>query len=167
MKTILLFSSILILILCSCKKEQINNPDNGLDKNWIEITDTSLFNFGVWCLDAGKFNKYKFVIRDSNEYDNLNHFKFDPSMHICEGFELTEIDFSKHSLLGYIFWTWPCIINRHVYKDTIEKKYKYLINIKITSHWDSYVYLNWMLVPKIPLDYDVIMDTIMIDTIKN
>jgi hypothetical protein len=158
MKAILLFACILFSILCSCKNEHSDNPVD----NWVEITDTS--SLFIHCLDFDKIKHIgKFIIRKQNEYDNLDTLKSELSPYPnCNNYKKPEIDFTKYSLIGFITLTGPFNINRHVYINVPEKKYLYKINITITSEESIlYVLYNLMLVPKIPTDYVVEIDTTM------
>jgi hypothetical protein len=148
------------LIINSCKNNHNNNPVD----NWVEITDTS--SIFIHCLDFDKIKHIgKIIIRNQDEYDNLDTLKAKPPLYPnCINYEKPEIDFTKYSLLGCITLTGPFNIIRHVYINVPEKKYLYKINITITSN-ESILYINYnlMLLPKIPPDYEIEIDK----TIKN
>jgi hypothetical protein len=173
MKIIIIISFILNLILCSCKDKQTTNPDNNPDKNRVEITDTaSVF---VDCLDATKISYqglifFPILIRDSIDYLNLDSLLWDPKFYPkCENYLFPDIDFSKNTLFGYYMITGTGKKIRHVYKDTIEKKYIY--NVEIIQippgNLAGIIDFNWMKIPKIPSDYTVVMEhTVKNDTTK-
>jgi hypothetical protein len=144
----------------SCKNNHFENPDN----NWRETNDTS--SIFIYCLDFDKIiSKAEFIIRNQEEYDNLDTLKSKPPLYKeCMDYVKPVIDFSKYSLLGFITMTGPFDIKRHVYINDIEKKYLYKINIKITSNNAIlYVSKNFILVPKIPYGYEVEIDTALIN----
>jgi hypothetical protein len=167
MKIIILPLSILIFIICSCKDKQTTNPDNGLDKNWIEITDTT--SMDILCLNWDIINDfYKFIIIDSVDYKNLDTLRVDGKLvPVCKDYIFPEIDFSKHSVLGCFTRTNTCvIINRHIYKNIPLKKYLYKIEIiSYCLDVDFFACKNLMIIPKIPPDYEVSIEpTIRVDT---
>jgi hypothetical protein len=171
---LLYFSLIALLFtLSSCLKEHNDGINDKSDSyiSKVEVTDTaSLF---IDCLDEWKilndsflksFYPVKFIIKDSIEYlyilDSIKELNFG-----CSAYNYPEIDFNKYSLLGYFnIVSARDIFKRHVYKNIINKKIIYeieIININNNRYGSTHVF-NWMLIPKIPPDYDVEIDTIHI-----
>lgn len=134
------------------------------DSNWVEVTDT--IPFSITCLDFDKmYDLFKFDIRTQGDYKNLldtlrSNFK---SKGIdCAKYQFPEIDFGTYSLIGMETRTGFCSIKKMLFKNDIEKKLRYILEITITSPEEILlVNRNMLLVPKIPQDYVVEMDTIL------
>jgi hypothetical protein len=160
MKTLTLALIAFAILFISCSQDEstkYENPPIILDENWVEITDTS--SIEIKCLDGDKIDE-KYIIRDSNAYNDFYEILW--QYNDCPDYELPSIDFDKYTLLGYITRTGECDIIRQVFKNDSDKKIMYHLEITITSNRKILITnYNWMLIPKTPEDYMVIIDTTM------
>jgi hypothetical protein len=168
MRTIIfLLANIITLLFFSCGYEQATQATKKYDlktilndSNWVEVLDTISFN--IECLDADKMAE-KYVIRDTSEYKILYDAIWSGDIYEkCQEYELPFINFERYSLLGLLTLTGPCKIKRMIFINDIEKKYFYQIEITITSlEKILFTNQNWLLVPKIKSEYEIIFDTTM------
>lgn len=104
------------------------------------------------------FSSRQFVIKDAESFQKA--IRADASRERCRK-DLESIDFTKHSLLGITLVTDYCSrpagLAHQLTKDSATKKYLFDISYHITAavcrrmgYWDV-----WVLVPKIPDDYEV------------
>jgi len=99
----------------------------------------------------------EYVINSEQEYrELLNHKISTPK---CADFQLPPIDFSQYTLLGKYAYGGGCSVNleRRVYKDEANKRIIFSIRVIEKGPCDVLVgRMNWVLIPKIPSDYEVI-----------
>lgn len=171
MRTIIIITSLVLISLISCNKEQATQPDNFLmkiinDTNWVEVTDT--IPILIDCLDFDKmYNLFNIVVRTKQEYDDLIdtlRSRIKAKDYICDNYEFPEIDFDKYSLIGLETRTGPCEIKKKLFRNDSKKEFLYILVISETINENHLILItnrNTLLVPKIPSDYIVKMDTIM------
>jgi hypothetical protein len=169
------FAASFMMLLFGCKQEQptkylgYNKISIEEDTNWVVVTDT--ISFPIKCLNSDKIpDLTEFVIRDSNEYSKLQELRW---IHTnCQDYMFPVIDFTQYTLLGLNTRTGRVTLEKSVYKNDSEKKYLYLIKIKNIIESDSVINeilihnRNFLLVPKIPDNFSVEMDTLMSYDIK-
>ncbi|GAB1370475.1 hypothetical protein MASR1M45_05360 [Candidatus Kapaibacterium sp.] len=162
---ILVFASIFTMFT-SCKQEQPTQLSPNYDKhniqndtNWVEVTDT--MSIDIKCLNGDLISHLKsFVIRDSIEYTDLDTLRW--NYFECIDYELPTIDFTQYTLLGLNTRTGPVLIERSVFKNDSKKKYLYLIKLKITNLDEILIHnSNFLLIPKIPDNFTINMDTLI------
>lgn len=176
MKTAIKLTLILSLaiVLPFCKED---NTTEVQKKGWYIVNDTTMLDIKK-CLKYPSSNwtsdttfvvdseyytendstyKPKYVINDTNEYLQLQNHSYNPLCSIP-----MNIDFSQYTLLGrfLIFGgSEPAIMTRRVKRNDELKKIEYYISGE-EQNWDDipdgYRGMNWMLIPKIGEDYEVI-----------
>lgn len=101
----------------------------------------------------------EFIINTVEEYQALLEFRSPADF--CKDFKLPPIDFSQYTLLGKYTEGGGCSIDfkRNVAWDDANKKVAYSIDIiEIGACMKLAVSMNWILVPKIPPNYNVIFE---------
>ncbi len=169
MKQSIIFCAVIIAaIMLSCKQEhatQFSNYDKysiANDTNWVEVTDTSLIN--ITCLDGSKMNNlHQFIFRNQGEYSMLDTLRVnDEIFKNCVDYKHPVIDFENYSLIGLLTRTGFCDINRNIYRNDKEKKLYYLVEItNIGVEEIMITNYNLLRIPKIPSEYDIMIDTIL------
>ncbi len=160
-----LIFAIFIIAAVACGDEQATEYTQDIDintilndKNWVEVTDTMSIN--IECMDGDKIAE-NYVIRNTNEYNKLLDIRW--QYFDCPDYELPEIDFNDHTLIGFVTKTGPSEIKRSVYRNDAEEKYFYNIDISITGIEEILIVRNnWLLIPRLEEKYSVIFDTTMI-----
>ena len=166
-KTIIFALASILMLMISCSEEQPTKFNKITydkyqiqnDTNWVEVTDT--MSIDIKCLNGDLISDFKsFVIRDSNEYADLASLRW--NYFECIDYELPTIDFTQYTLLGLNTRTGPVLIERSVFKNDSQKKYLYLIKLKITSLDEILIHnRNFLLIPRLPLNFTINMDTLI------
>lgn len=110
---------------------------------------------GSFNLEKGGKERQEFMVTNREEYKELFDCKM--SHFLCDNFVFPEIDFSQKILLGkYVSWGCSADISKEVYRDDVNKKIVYSIHIVERGSCERLgMAMNWILIPKIPSDYNI------------
>lgn len=155
--TIGLLLFILFVVGCSCS----NEDDNGITELKVVYMESELECFS--CINV--HNYYcEYIINDEESFNSLDTIRYEGSG--CDTVELPEINFNEKTLLGkYVGIVGFCDIDckKKIEKIESAKKYVYTIEIDTAGMGHcGYVRMNWALVPKLPEDYTVEFNLIII-----
>jgi len=137
---------ILIVPGCICNKipyNDLNKPDS----------ENSLICITTFYSDD---REKEFIIDTQEEYQSLLDY-LSPSLS-CEDFELPELDFSQQTLLGKFTSGVGCSVDfiRDICEDSLNKGVIYSINVIEEGDCEMLITsMNWILIPKVPSDYDI------------
>ena len=132
------------------------------DPNWVEITDTLHYDdIGQLAPPAiGWKEETMKIITNIEDYHKLtvitdtNYFGYKP-------IELRQIDFSKYSLIGYFIFEKGHKTKKMYFKNLKTKEVFYYFELIRYKPWGTYEgrrSQNWLLVPKIGVDYKLFYD---------
>jgi hypothetical protein len=111
------------------------------------------------CFSPGNYENDEIVFRNKEQYQYYeNIIRAHPANVNCDTAKLPEIDFEKFTLLGKETHGGGCGVKfeREVLKDTKNKKIIYKISVEyIGPCYMLFVSYNFVLVPKIPADYEI------------
>lgn len=154
---IIYISCITLLIALSCNKEGGTN----FKLSTIDYLETKdIFNYGNCFLISNIHAESGFVIKDESTYQiYADSMRIQPLNTNCDTATLTDIDFTKYSLLGILTGYGACdSITRDISVNNQQSKVIYSIDIKESTDTCIYIYvmsLNLALVSRIPDDFAV------------
>lgn len=161
-----------IMLFTSCTEKQATeftyNDYLSLqsDDDWVEITDTLHPYIGCSSHPGAPDKPHSILlpwykISIFNNDNDFNQLSDDMENRDCWISEHQNIDFDTYTLLAYSHKTGKHTSFTQFFQNDKKKEYKLIVHIHIESReLLLYTLRNWLLVPKLREDYEIIVDTL-------